>query len=379
MIMFSDLPAHIIAEIEGQQFVAEKAKAPLPSSRAIAPGTSLPRAKRGFVSPIEGHNCYAEKAMRDVPSSRAIAPGIFLPLSQSEIIDEIIAHGRARRHIMVSQLSNDRRVESFLALGRGITPQTSEEDRRKQWAAIVRMRKMVERGQPVPDLRASEQSQIMLNAVARSQYDQERTNIEKQLTRLVRALPIWSAWAQPINGLGELSIASIIGHAGDLSHYPSKSHLWKRFGVAVIEGERQRKCTDPEKAEQHGYSPQRRSALYVIGESLFRAQWRGRAACLREALATNPDFCASEHAEADFSALTTAQLTALAAQFNVPMPNGVPTGLYGQLYAHRRSQTADREGWSPAHQKADALRYMTKKLLSHARSAWIANPFGASA
>lgn len=96
--------------------------------------------------------------------------------------------------------------------------------------------------------------------------------LEKQLTKLVRKLPLW-AWAKDVRGLGELSVAGIIGGAsGNPGDYKSVSALWKRFGLAVIEGQRQRRVSDPELALIHGYAPERRAFAYVVACNLMKSQ-----------------------------------------------------------------------------------------------------------
>lgn len=84
-----------------------------------------------------------------------------------------------------------------------------------------------------------------------------------------KRLPIW-AWTEKIKGVGPLSFAQIIGAAGDLSRYPSPKYLHKRMGLGVIYGERQRKCLDKNLALVHGYNPQRRALMFIVGENLIR-------------------------------------------------------------------------------------------------------------
>lgn len=98
--------------------------------------------------------------------------------------------------------------------------------------------------------------------------------LDRRLGKLAKALPIWP-YAATIKGLGALAMAKIVGEAGDLSKYRTVSAVWKRCGLAVIDGERQRKVANAEAALAHGYDPQRRSVLYIIGECLFKAQGTG--------------------------------------------------------------------------------------------------------
>jgi hypothetical protein len=97
----------------------------------------------------------------------------------------------------------------------------------------------------------------------------ERAALEKRLKKLARQLPIWDAWAKAVPGFAELSLAAIVGEAGDLSGYSNPAKLWKRMGLAVIKGERQRKKAGAEEALEHGYNPSRRSVMWNIGGGLI--------------------------------------------------------------------------------------------------------------
>lgn len=104
---------------------------------------------------------------------------------------------------------------------------------------------------------------------ARELLASHRKPLEKRMEALARQLPIW-AWVESIRGLGALGLAQIAGECGDLHHYANPAKVWKRMGLAVIAGERQRKHSDPDLAALHGYSPARRSIMYVIADSLIK-------------------------------------------------------------------------------------------------------------
>lgn len=97
---------------------------------------------------------------------------------------------------------------------------------------------------------------------------------EKALAKLVKKLPIY-AWAKTVPGLGEVSLAGIIGECGKFQpgEYRTVSALWKRMGLAVIEGQRQRKVTGAA-ALDHGYNAERRSLMWNIGCCIIKAQVR---------------------------------------------------------------------------------------------------------
>ena len=333
---------------------AEKAEKWLPSTGAAqAPQTHSELLDQGM---------YAEKAGYDTSSTEG-------EQSPSNPTASLVFLHRRRRFVLKQQMRIDRACEAFLAQMAGYTPDMPEKQRTALWKQVSAVRKAVERGSghifgaekaiqlpPSPrkpsrkgsgegHLSCAEKvvawapsppswanpAIILASAQSRAVWDEMRKDCEKQICAIVRKLPVWSAFAVNVRGLGELGVGLIIGEAGGLESYPSKGHLWKRMGLAVIDGERQQKKSGAEMAALHGYNPSRRSTMFVLADSLFRAQWRKQ-----------------EGAE-----------------------TGSPAGPYGEAYAHRRACTAAREGWSAAHQHADALRYMSKKLLAHLRAAAI--------
>jgi hypothetical protein len=84
--------------------------------------------------------------------------------------------------------------------------------------------------------------------------------------------------ADEIRGVNHMTLAALIGECGDLAGYPKKGHVWKRVGLAVIGGVRQKRMTDPDAAAAHGFVPARRSTVWNIGEALFKAQGKDETA-----------------------------------------------------------------------------------------------------
>lgn len=105
-----------------------------------------------------------------------------------------------------------------------------------------------------------------------------RSGMDKTLAKLAKGLPI-AHIAEEIRGVNHNTLAAIVGECGDLSAYRSVAAIWKRAGLAVIDGERQRLVAgNPEKAIRHGYSPARRSVFWNIGANLVRSGGTGDAA-----------------------------------------------------------------------------------------------------
>lgn len=105
---------------------------------------------------------------------------------------------------------------------------------------------------------------------ARAGIKTSRMRIERQLTKLAKQLPAY-AFVESIHGMGALGFAQIVGEAGDLANYANPAKLWKRMGLAVINGRSQRRVTGAE-ALEHGYNAVRRSIMYCIGDSMIKKQ-----------------------------------------------------------------------------------------------------------
>jgi hypothetical protein len=115
------------------------------------------------------------------------------------------------------------------------------------------------------------------------------------------------------------TLATIVGELGDLSAYHKGiAGIWKRAGLAVIDGERQR-LKPGDAALLHAYSPARRSVFWNIGSALIKAQR--------------------------------------------------PEDRYRQVYLARKDHELARD-LPKGHAHNRAMRYMTKALLRDCHKAW---------
>jgi hypothetical protein len=163
---------------------------------------------------------------------------------------------------------------------------------------------------------------------AKAKFEAERLAIEKTLRKLARSLPIWKAWVEGVKGFGELRLAVLVGECGDFAAYRNPSCLWKRMGLAVISGQRQRRVSDAEQAVEHGYNPERRAIAYVMATELLKAQIRN----VKDADGKRTD-------------------------------QSIAIGPYGQVYLDRKAYEAGRGGITKAHANNRAARYMVKRVL----------------
>lgn len=105
---------------------------------------------------------------------------------------------------------------------------------------------------------------------AREVFATQRAATEKLLEREAKTLPL-AAYVAGIRGFGIASLAALIGETGDLRNYSTHSKLWKRLGLAVIDGGRQRRIAG-DAAIAHGYCAERRSVMWNIGQCVLKSQ-----------------------------------------------------------------------------------------------------------
>lgn len=111
---------------------------------------------------------------------------------------------------------------------------------------------------------------------SRALLARERTAVEGRIAKLAIRLPVWQ-WADQVCGLGAKGLGYIVAEAAGehdegMDRFDTVSKLWKRFGLAVIGGGRQRKCSNEDKALEHGYCPRRRALVWKLGDSLLKQQ-----------------------------------------------------------------------------------------------------------
>lgn len=167
---------------------------------------------------------------------------------------------------------------------------------------------------------------------ARAAVERPRKLAESSLKKLASTLPV-AEWWTDIRGIDLLGLAALVGEAGDLGNYANPAKLWKRMGLAVMPGGRQRRMKDKEAAEEHGYSPGRRSVMWNIGDALFK------------------------HQSARTDKETGKVLRA--------------AGPYREVYdQYKARDTAEHPDFTKAHLHNRAKRYMEKRLLKHVWQAW---------
>lgn len=118
--------------------------------------------------------------------------------------------------------------------------------------------------------------------------DEQRSAYEKRLVKAAKMLPVYP-WVKSVKGFGDISFATIVGECGDIGTYKSVAAVWKRLGLAVMNGKRQGAPGEGATAQDwiaHGYNPARRSVSWNARQQVIggMGKWRPNYGCdLREA------------------------------------------------------------------------------------------------
>ena len=108
---------------------------------------------------------------------------------------------------------------------------------------------------------------------------EQETRIDRQMTKLAGKHEM-APWAKAIRGFGHAGLAKVIAECGDVGSYRGPACVWKRMGLAVINGGRQRRVPGAE-ALEHGYNAERRSVMWNVGGAVIGGMGKGPPASRR--------------------------------------------------------------------------------------------------
>ena len=249
---------------------------------------------------------------------------------------------QVRRKFLIS--AYNKQTNTAAALVRrmlGFDPKLPESEREKIKARATAIAGRVLAGNPQDEKDNFVASAIIadLNVVAKSiePLKERRAEVEKEMAKLAKQLPVY-AWVSGVKGLGPVGLAVIIGETGDLSNYPHWRMVWKRLGLMPYEGKAASSWKSGGLTKENwvtlGYSPKRRAEIHAcVADPMSKHQ-------LESAQKSGSEF-------------------------------GAAKGKYGEVYVARREKTlVDHPDWTKAHARADALRIMTKTLISDLWSEW---------
>lgn len=240
------------------------------STRAAQPGTDLDPSTEHGLSPAP----LKRRQLTDVSRRRSAAPHLsratepVTSIVHKPDIGDVIAEIR-ETHRQREDLANaERRINNQIkAIHRRLYAGLGQEDRG------------VEQPEDQGDGHASTVDHVAALVTlpyteATAPLAAHRKAKEKRLAILAKQLPVWK-WIESVRGVGPLGLSQLVGECGDIGSYRGPACLWKRMGLAVINGERQRRVKDKELALKHGYSPRRRAVMYNLGEALVKQNQDG--------------------------------------------------------------------------------------------------------
>jgi hypothetical protein len=197
-------------------------------------------------------------------------------------VAEIRAWHRRRVFMMDQRKRSDLALGAFLRRHFGWSRDKPEAERKaiaKVAGELIECGEAVLKGKPhrLADTEewADVQSVVMASLAARAPLDAVESEATKKMEALARTLPVWAGFGEDVKGFGARSLAVVVAEAGDLSNYATVAKLWKRMGLAVMNGIRQgglRKTASADDWIAHGYSAARRSYMFVIGDVLVKNQ-----------------------------------------------------------------------------------------------------------
>lgn len=268
-------------------------------------------------------------------------------LSQADLdltIAQIRQYHRARCYAMEQRKRADLALLAFLRTQLGWTLDLPEAERK----AIAVRAKAIADGKQDPDA-VRWGSVVQASILARQPFNEVEDAATRAMANLARSLPVWP-WVADVRGFGDVSLAVIIGEAGNLANYSRIQKLWKRMGLGLVDGVRQGGLTKNASKDLwilHGYSRVRRSRMWTVGDTLVKNQ-------VRKVKDTDNE--------------DTGERTAL--------------GTYGKTYLKRKEYEAQRNpddmrdaktGAYTMHCHRRAQRYMEKMLLRDLWQTWRRN------
>ena len=193
--------------------------------------------------------------------------------NQKAVVLSLMEMQRQRASIMKMQNSQANQIIAYIARAVGYNANMDEAGRKKTWVKAEKIHTAIIKDKEPPDVVIAEAvrplCEIFMESTAK--LNAKRKDIEKMQEIEVKKLPACETWCA-VKGRAAGGLACIIGEAGDLSDYENPAKLWKRFGLAVLEGVRQGGLKNGSSKEAwiaHGYCKRRRSVMWTIGHSLI--------------------------------------------------------------------------------------------------------------
>lgn len=201
-------------------------------------------------------------------------------MKPENIIEELQKAQKQKVWYTKTRIMNQNRLIATIAGRIGYSSNMKESDREKLFTEAKQIVKEIENG---TDTKHNELKMMVIKTcIFIDDLSDTIKYIKKEMEALVKKLPI-ASWieGEDRRGFDYGTLATIIGEAGDLSNYENPGKLWRRFGCApyehgdkVLMGSTWRSGREGKLPascwEEFGYSPRRRSIVYLIGENTVK-------------------------------------------------------------------------------------------------------------
>ena len=279
-------------------------------------------------------------------------------------IDTLIEVGRRNDFAIRQRMRIRQATLSHIARSAfGYHTHLSEAERKRTMDAAAKL---------VKAIRAGEEHQLSMlvhatDATA-APWEEIQSQSEKEMVKLARKLPAHEL-VRGVRGFGDLSFARIIVETGDLTananfpgSYTRPAQVWKRLGLAVIDGRAQRRIRNAEEAKKQKFSPERRAMSWVSFDKVWRLQSSNAWALRKES--GGQECCETQKEDAAVGD---------GAGHRRVETHIAYAGPYRLLYDQKKAEYLERvaageDGWTKLRAHRAAKRYAEKRLL---RDLWI--------
>ncbi len=236
---------------------------------------TITKKKKKNQTPLTAHIENAKDHSEDVPLIESKTNHV-RNVTHYSIALELMEYQKRRSGLIKMMNAQRSQIMSYITRIVGYNSFQDEKERKQKWELAGKIFDSIVKEETPPAGQEQIASLCAIPALAVKSsligLAKERAQIEDEMIQRVKNLPVCDWWVS-VKGRSYLGLAIIIGEAGDLSGYENPAKLWKRFGLAVMDGVRQGGLSKTAKAEEwieHGYCPRRRSALWTIGDSLMK-------------------------------------------------------------------------------------------------------------
>lgn len=178
-----------------------------------------------------------------------------------------------------SDFEEDKTTDRVTAFGRAPRKLTKSAQKRVDDAIKAARAEIKARDDGEGDVLLSDVAQTIAEYIESEElFDAKCEGYAKLMVKAAKKLPVYE-WVKGVNGFGDVSFATIVGECGDIGTYKSFYAVWKRLGLAVINGRRQGAPGEGASAQDwidHAYNRARRSVSYVAREHVIggMGKWR---------------------------------------------------------------------------------------------------------